>query len=368
MKGSSIFTAFVLAASLASPLVMAADAEHKNTEYRENIATRQYVGGAVSYVDVDNARKIDDKGEGYSVFYGRQLSDHFWWETEGGFYKIDGEVPDHQDFFQYHLTTGLSYAFGDRTGFTPYLIVALGAIKHEVVPTRDNDTNFTANAGIGAVTGPIFDNGLKLRGDVRYVYDDFDGAGPARGNGAFGDVRASLGLEFPLGYTKVVTNEKVVMKTREVMVNKPMIDSDGDGVPDDLDECPNTMPGGKVDSKGCLIVNQTITFNDILFELNSATLTHASENTLRRIAESLKSQTDFRIEVAGHTDSTGTAAYNDVLSQKRADSVRRFLTAQGVDSDRVSARGYGEMEPVASNESVSGRAMNRRVEFRVTEK
>lgn len=363
MNGSLQFTSLMLAAALASPLAMAATTVHEET-----LSTRQYVGGAASYVDVDDDRQIDDKGSGYSVFYGRQLSDHFWWESEGGFYKMDGEVPDGQDFYQYHLTTGLSYAFGDRTGFTPYLIVALGAAKHEVVPTDDDDTNFTANAGIGAVTGPIFDNGLKLRGDVRYVYDDFDGAGPARGEGAFGDIRASLGLEFPLGYTKVITKEKTVVETREVAVRQPVIDSDGDGVPDDVDQCPNTLPGGKVDAKGCLIVNQTITFNDILFELNSAKLTPASENTLSRIADSLKSQTNFRIEVAGHTDSTGTAEYNDMLSQKRADSVRQFLTYQGVDPDRITARGYGELEPVASNESISGRAMNRRVEFRVTEK
>ncbi|WP_232802470.1 OmpA family protein [Alloalcanivorax mobilis] len=357
------FTSLVLAAALASPLAMAATDQHQ-----ENLATRQYVGGAVSYVDVDDDRQIDDQGEGYSVFYGRQLSDSFWWETEGGFYKMDGEVPDGQDFYQYHLTTGLAYAFGDRTGFTPYVIVALGAIKHEVLPRDDNDTNFTANAGLGAVTGPIFDNGLKLRGDVRYVYDDFDGAGPARGEGGFGDVRASLGLEFPLGYTKVITKEKTVVKTREVAVQQPVIDSDGDGIPDNLDQCPNTLPGGKVDAKGCLIVNQTITFNDILFELDSARLTRSSENTLSRIAQSLQSQTDFRIEVAGHTDSTGSAEYNDILSQKRADSVRQYLISQGVDSGRISARGYGESDPVAGNDSVSGRAMNRRVEFRVTEK
>ena len=168
------------------------------------------------YVDVDEDRQFDDEGLGYSAFYGRQLSDRVWWETEGGFYKVDPNQADFQDFYQYHLTTGLAYAFGDRTGFTPYVIAAVGAIDQEVLPDEDQDTNLTVNAGIGAVTGPIFDNGLKLRGDARYVYDDFDGSGPARGDGAFGDVRLSLGVEIPLGYTKVVTKEKTVIKTREV--------------------------------------------------------------------------------------------------------------------------------------------------------
>ena len=68
------------------------------------------------------------------------------------------------------------------------------------------------------------------------------------------------------------------------------------------------------------------------------------------------------------TDSVGAAAYNEQLSQERAESVRQYLVNRGVDPSRVTARGYGEDNPVASNENESGRAMNRRVEFRVTEK
>ncbi len=182
-------------------------------------------------------------------------------------------------------------------------------------------------------------------------------------------MRLSLGVEFPLGYTKVITKEKVVVETREVQApSKPMIDSDGDGVPDDRDQCPNTLEGGQVDAKGCLIVNQTVTLSNINFEFDSARLTTSSESTLDRIAESLKAQTDFRVEVAGHTDSVGNADYNEELSRQRAESVRQYLLDRGVAADRVSARGYGELDPIASNETESGRAMNRRVEFRVTEK
>ena len=74
------------------------------------------------------------------------------------------------------------------------------------------------------------------------------------------------------------------------------------------------------------------------------------------------------MEVAGHTDSVGNADYNEELSRQRAESVRQYLLDRGVAADRVSARGYGELDPIASNETESGRAMNRRVEFRVTEK
>lgn len=367
-------TVLVLAVGLAAQSAMAADSGGMGTSvsdsYTETLATRQYIGVDGSYLNVDSSRNTKDSGDGYSVFYGRQLADRWWWESAFGFYKIDTNLNPDRGFYQYHLMSGLAYAFGDRTGLTPYIIGQIGGIKHEVLPSSENDSSFAANLGIGVVTGPLFDNGLKIRGEVRYVYDSFDGASGvnARGNGPFGDVRFSLGLEFPLGFSKVVTKTKTIIKTREVPVQTNVIDSDGDGVPDNRDQCPNTIQGGKVDAKGCLITNQTISFNDILFELNSAKLTPDSQRTLDKIAKSLKAQTDFNVEIDGNTDSTGTASYNMSLSRRRAESVRHYLIEQGVSADRLSAKGYGESNPVASNKTVSGRAMNRRVDFRVSEK
>ena len=376
MKATFNKTMLVLAIGLAAQSAMAADAngDSMNTTmsdtYKETLATRQYIGVDGSYLKLDSSRNTKDNGDGYSGFYGRQLADHWWWESAFGFYKQDTNLNPDRGFYQYHLMTGLSYAFGDRTSFTPYIIGQIGAIHHEVLPSSENDTTFGANVGIGAVSGPLFDNGLKIRGDIRYVYDNFDGASGvnARGNGPFGDVRFSLGLEFPLGFSKVVTKTKTIVKTREVPVQTNVIDSDGDGVPDNRDQCPNTIAGGKVDSKGCLITNQTISFNDILFELNSAKLTPDSEKTLDKIAKSLKEQTDFNVEIDGNTDSTGAASYNQSLSQRRAESVRQYLVDQGVNPSRLTAKGFGESNPVASNKTVSGRAMNRRVDFRVSDK
>lgn len=248
----------------------------------------------------------------------------------------------------------------------------IGAIYNDVVPDDDDGVDLHANVGIGAVTGPIFDNGLKLRAEARYMYDDFDGVTGtlSEDEGGFNDWRFSLGLEVPLGVTKVVEVEKIVYETREVekIVEKPFVDSDGDGVPDDRDKCPDTIQGAKVDSDGCMITNQTITFNNINFELNSAEITASSGPSLNRVAKALQAQQNFNVEIAGHTDSTGSASYNENLSDQRAKSVRQYLIEQGIDADRLTARGYGELEPIASNENQSGRAMNRRVEFRVSEK
>ncbi|MCG8393305.1 MAG: OmpA family protein [Pseudomonadales bacterium] len=310
-------------------------------------------------------------GLGASLIYGRNLSGNWWWETEGAGYGLDSGVEGAPDFYQYAISTGVAYAFGDREGFTPFVLANIGGIYNDVIPDDDDAFDLHANVGLGAVTGPIFDNGLKLRAEARYMYDDFDGVTgtTSEGEGGFNDWRFSLGLEIPLGVTKVVEVEKVVYETKEVekIVEVAATDTDGDGIPDDRDKCPNTLPGGKVDGDGCLLKNQTITFNNIGFELDSAKITASSRPTLERMANSLKAQTDFNVEIAGHTDSTGSAAYNEQLSDKRAASVRQYLIDQGVAADRLTARGYGEVDPIASNETASGRAMNRRVEFRVSE-
>ncbi len=364
MKGSMRISTLAAGIMLATN-AMAAE---ENTD-----PTRQYLAPMMHYLILDDDRDISSKGLGGGLIYGRQLSDHVWWETEGAGYGLDTGVDDVTDFFQYSLSTGLAYAFGDREGFTPFVLAQIGGIYNDVVPDDDDGLNLHANVGVGAVTGPIFDNGLKLRFEGRYMYDDFDGvSGTASdGDGGFNDWRLSLGLEIPLGVTRTVEVEKIVYQTREVekVVEKVVAeaDSDNDGIADSRDMCPNTLAGGKVDGQGCLLKNQTISFNNIGFELNSAKITASSRPTLDKLADSLNAQTDFNVEIAGHTDSSGSAEYNESLSDKRANSVREYLIEKGVAAERLTSRGYGEIDPVASNETAAGRAMNRRVEFRVSE-
>lgn len=364
MKGSMRISTLAAGIMLATN-AMAAD---ENTD-----PTRQYLAPMMHYLILDDDRDISSKGLGGGLIYGRQLSDHLWWETEGAGYGLDTGVDDVTDFFQYSLSTGVAYAFGDREGFTPFVLAQIGGIYNDVVPDDDDGLNLHANVGVGAVTGPIFDNGLKLRFEGRYMYDDFDGVSgtTSDGEGGFNDWRLSLGLEIPLGVTRTVEVEKIVYQTREVekVVEKVVAeaDSDNDGIADSRDMCPNTLAGGKVDGQGCLLKNQTISFNNIGFELNSAKITASSRPTLDKLADSLNAQTDFNVEIAGHTDSSGSAEYNESLSDKRANSVREYLIEKGVAAERLTSRGYGEVDPVASNETAAGRAMNRRVEFRVSE-
>ena len=106
--------------------------------------------------------------------------------------------------------------------------------------------------------------------------------------------------------------------------------------------------------------------SDILFDTDSAGLRSESRATLRDLADTFKRYSDINvIEVEGHTDSTGPDDYNLDLSRRRASSVREYLVDQGVSNSRISARGYGETSPKATNGTAEGRQLNRRVEIRI---
>ncbi|HET7707160.1 MAG TPA: OmpA family protein [Thermoanaerobaculia bacterium] len=105
--------------------------------------------------------------------------------------------------------------------------------------------------------------------------------------------------------------------------------------------------------------------NEVLFDYNSTALRSASRSALQEMAEVFQNYPDTTIVVEGHADSTGSASYNQRLSERRAASVERYLQNLGVRSSRIDAIGYGESQPRASNASASGRQLNRRVEINV---
>ena len=139
-------------------------------------------------------------------------------------------------------------------------------------------------------------------------------------------------------------------------------DSDSDGIPDSKDQCPNSVVGVRIDFKGCEI-EEVISLPGINFEVNSAQLTSSSAATLDGAAETLNKYTDIFAEVAGHTDSSGSDSYNMSLSGKRAQAVKDYLLSRGVETSRLSSKGFGETQPIADNSYKEGRAANRRVEL-----
>ncbi len=159
------------------------------------------------------------------------------------------------------------------------------------------------------------------------------------------------------------------------------VDRDGDGVPDYRDLCPDTKPAyiRQVDENGCAEVTRTdshVLSSDVLFGFDKFNLTSAAKTTLDSIAYSVTEDNSVNLSVkdirlvkelfvVGHTDSIGKQSYNQRLSEKRARSVTNYLVSRGVPASRITQTGEGEMNPVASNETREGRALNRRVEITI---
>ncbi len=144
------------------------------------------------------------------------------------------------------------------------------------------------------------------------------------------------------------------------------LDDDGDGVINELDKCPGTPRGEKVDAKGCTLAGGTLAIvTNINFDFDSAALRPDSKQKLASVVKLLKENPKIRVRIVGHTDSTGSEEYNLGLSIRRANAVRKYLVSQGISITRLSAIGKGESQPLVSNRTRAGRAVNRRVEFEV---
>ena len=174
-----------------------------------------------------------------------------------------------------------------------------------------------------------------------------------------------------------------------VPVEQPQ-DTDGDGVVDGVDKCPDSPPGSVVDETGCpppppppppktcktpgpgekislagCGTGDNIVLRGVNFDTNKATLTVNARTLLDDVAAELTAYPDIKVQVAGHTDSRGSAALNDSLSKRRATSVMNYLASKGVAANRMTSAGFGPNEPIADNATEEGRELNRRVELKI---
>ncbi|RJR23432.1 MAG: cell envelope biogenesis protein OmpA, partial [Desulfobacteraceae bacterium] len=136
-----------------------------------------------------------------------------------------------------------------------------------------------------------------------------------------------------------------------------VVDSDGDGVPDNLDQCPGTPAGAKVDERGCWVIK------GVWFDFDKAIVKKEYARTLEEVAAVLKANPALKIALEGHTCNVGTPEYNQKLSERRAKAVKKYLEGLGVSAQNLSTKGYGLTKPCSSNKTKDGRAKNRRVEL-----
>ena len=137
-------------------------------------------------------------------------------------------------------------------------------------------------------------------------------------------------------------------------------DEDGDGVLDNVDRCPGTPKGHVVDEWGC---EKVIRLDlGVLFAFDSTEITTAYAEKIKEVSDLLVANPDYTVMLEGHTDSIGSAKYNQGLSERRAAAVAKVLMENGVAANRISTVGYGKTQPIADNATKEGRAKNRRVD------
>lgn len=320
-----------------------------------------------------------DDTEHYNLGLGMNLTDRWGvdlmatqYETayvEGPGFAADGE--------QYRLDALYHLAdLGEKA--RPYLAFGAGHQRLEsqqLAGGEEEDTLINAGVGIKYQLAKR----LLWRTDMR-VMNSIDRE--------YTDVAFSTGLSFLFGYSgeratpepqpeprqPLDSDNDGVINERDNCPNTPRgarvdnqgceRDSDRDGVVDSKDQCPGTARQYKVDGTGCPIeLSENVSIEmRVEFATNSAEVREAYMSEIKKVADFMNQFDRTQVTVEGHTDNTGAAAYNQDLSQRRADSVRQILINRfGLSADRVEAVGYGEERPTASNDTAEGRELNRRV-------
>ncbi|QES87734.1 OmpA family protein [Rhizosphaericola mali] len=352
--------------------------------------------------------------------------------------SIRGGVADATDFktsIDYAISMNAVFNFGTvnwlhgKTAFIPYVTAGGGTMRFktendgQLVPTTGGNTyrnEFYLPVGIGAKF--ILSNTVNL--DLNYKVNlvnakDFDGVSNTTYNNRDQFSQLNLGLEFAIGkknkpqliqhnpahaLAQDLWDKNNALKAQlaaqqeeleaqsakhntdvanlQSQLDAAKVDSDGDGVSDLFDKCPNTPSGTQVDGSGCpikltnTIIKQervitkedqqvvTDAVKNLEFDFAKATIREHSDAALDRLADLLKAK-NFNLKLSGYTDNVGSVAANLKLSKERANAVKEYLVAQGVNESQIVSEGFGKANPIASNKTEAGRQMNRRVEFKL---
>ena len=316
-----------------------------NSDYKYEITPT--IGGVYTEGNTGTDRGYANAG----LNFGFNLFDSFIDQVEIGFTNTLDQV-DYENGTSTNVTRTFAnlikeYSLTDNTSL--YSLVGIGYEFFSNDDDLSNENSFFGNYGLGIKYKISEQVALKL--DARHMIETDHGDN---------NLSYNVGLSVPFGEVAkaapvVATVAPVVAKVAPVEAPK---DSDSDGVIDSLDECPNTMAKSKVDSVGCM----TLVNLNINFDTNKSNIKDSYNTRIVEFANMLKANPKLKATIGAHTDSVGSDAYNQKLSERRAASTVEALKALKVDASKIKAVGYGETKPVASNDTVEGRAENRRVE------
>ncbi len=337
---------------------------------------RWYLDGSIGMNFQDSARHTNNAP--FGVFgIGKPLSPN--WSVELNFnYQNPHQESPRQDLWwsQYGVSLDALYHFRkEGRNWNPYVRMGLGWQRAEeeynnfpnpVSPAVRKDDHFAANVGAG-LEAQYGRYGLRAELGARWDGDNNSVLSPNQSY--FTDLLASVGVTVALGPEPMKAVEPAPMPAPVATCADK--DSDGDGVNDCNDKCPNSPAGQTVGPDGCP-VPVTIDLRGVNFDFDKSKLRPDAVAILNQAIEVLKKYPELKVEVAGHTDSKGTDAYNQKLSERRAKAVYDYLTSNGIDAGRlVGPHGFGESHPIAPNtnpdgsDNPEGRAQNRRTELNV---
>ncbi len=367
------------------------------------------ISPSIGYHLFEGDQRTDD-AVSYGLGFGYNITKRWAAELDLRYAPTDTDNPS-QDVNISSAAISALYHFNPDGKLVPYLAAGLGGMYFRAEGENDDDLDATLNAGAGVKY--FVSNDLALRLDARYLidlhsdrpYDQAPGSDDTDHNlvatagliWQFGGVVAPPapldsdldGIvdsrdkcpDTPLGVAvdavgcppappKAAAPAPVVKpapvaapaQPKPVVVPPPVPvdgDDDGDGVKNSLDKCPGTEKGVLVDETGCPL-KFTL---EIEFDFNKAVVRAQYHDQLAKAADFIKKYPGAKFVLGGHTDSRGSDQYNQVLSERRATAVKNYLVEKfGIDATALTARGYGEKQPIADNMLEAGRQKNRRVE------
>ncbi len=346
----------LLSTALCATMIFAA-----NSEYKYEITP--LIGGTYTEGNLNLDRNYANGG----LSIGFNLDNSMFDQIELGVLRSieDVDYDDGRDTGITRVFTNLIKEYSLTNSTSLYTLIGAG-VEHFDEEAFDNEDGLFANYGLGIKYK--ISEAMSLKADVRHLveFDDSDN-----------NLLYTVGLAIPFGKKASATpvtptpmdsdNDGVVDSKDQcpstpagatVDANGCELDSDMDGVVNRLDQCPSTPKGDIVDEKGCsLKVNLNINF-----ETDSAVINNSYDSKIKKFADFMKAFPSVKGKIEAHTDSVGSKAYNQKLSERRATSTVKALEAYGVETSRLTSQGFGESKPKATNDTAEGRAENRRVE------